>query len=113
MPSARWFSRWSSALLVMLVAVATCAVTGRAFAQAPSNSYTVNGVDVDVTGADAIQARQQGIRQAQQKAVKLLIERMVAPPDGGHRAEKSRTVRVNTGASRVPTGNHTGTGDPA
>ena len=58
------------------------AMTGGASAQvAGSNSYTIGGVDVDATGPDAIQARQQAIRQAQQKAVKLLIERMVAPED--------------------------------
>ena len=74
MPSARWFST----ILVVLLAMAT----GGASAQAPGGStYTIAGVDVDVTGADAIQARQQGIRQAQQKAVKLLVERMVAPED--------------------------------
>jgi hypothetical protein len=73
MPSARWFSP-----IVVLLAV----VAGEASAQiASGNSYTIGGVDVDVTGADAIQARQQGIREAQRKAVKLLIERMVAPED--------------------------------
>jgi hypothetical protein len=73
MPSARWFSP----ILVLLAVVA-----GEASAQVASgNSYTIGGVDVDVTGADAIQARQQGIREAQRKAVKLLIERMVAPED--------------------------------
>ncbi len=73
MPSARWFSP----ILVLLAVVA-----GEAPAQVASgNSYTIGGVDVDVTGADAIQARQQGIREAQRKAVKLLIERMVAPED--------------------------------
>src|SRR5258708_37976407 len=74
MPSARWFST----ILVVLLAVAT----GGAWAQVASgNSYTIGGVDVDATGADAIQARQQGIREAQRKAVKLLVERMVAPED--------------------------------
>ena len=73
MPSARWFSP----ILVLLAVVA-----GEAPAQVASgNSYTIGGVDVDVTGADAIQARQQGIREAQRKAVKLLVERMVAPED--------------------------------
>jgi len=74
MPSARWFST----ILVVLLAVAT----GEASAQvAGGSSYTIGGVDVDVAGADAIQARQQAIREAQRKAVKLLIERMVAPED--------------------------------
>jgi hypothetical protein len=66
----------------MLLSIATlAAVKDGALAQAPRNSYTIEGVDVDASGPDAIQARQQGIRQAQQKAVKLLIERMVAPED--------------------------------
>src|SRR5881396_518613 len=77
MPSARWFSCWSSALLIVLLTI----VASSAFAQAPSNSYTISGVDVDVSAPDAIQARQQALRQAQQKAVKLLVERMVAPED--------------------------------
>ena len=47
MPSARWFSP----ILVLLAVVA-----GEASAQVASgNSYTIGGVDVDVTGADAIQ----------------------------------------------------------
>src|SRR5437879_5163750 len=74
MPSARWFST----ILVVLLAAAT----GGASAQVASgNSYTVGGVEVDVAGADAIQARQQGIRDAQRRAVGLLVERMVAPED--------------------------------
>jgi len=73
MPSARWFSPFL-VLLAVLAAEAAAQV-------ANGNSYTIGGVDVDVTGADAIQARQQGIREAQRKAVKLLIERMVAPED--------------------------------
>src|ERR1044071_4156483 len=75
-------SRWSSALLVMLLSIATlAAVKDGALAQAPRNSYTIGGVDVDASGTDAIQARQQGIRQAPPQTVKLLIERMVAPED--------------------------------
>ncbi len=83
MPSARWFSRWSPALLVVvLTTAALVAPCGSVSAQTTgSTSYMVDGVDVDVTGPDAIQARQQGIRQAQQKAAKLLVERMVAPED--------------------------------
>jgi len=76
MPSARWFST----ILVALLAVGL----DDAHAQISSgNTYTIGGVDVDVTAADAIQARQQGIREAQRRAVKLLVERMVAPEDRG------------------------------
>jgi uncharacterized protein DUF2066 len=78
MPSTRWFSRWPSALLVLVLAIAS----GGASAQAPgNNSFTIGGVEVDATGPDAIQARQQAIQQAKQKALKLLIERMVAAED--------------------------------
>ncbi len=104
MPSTRWFSPLLALLLAGLASVA--------WAQAPaSNSFTITGVDVDATGPDAIQARQIGIKQAQQKAVKLLIERMVAPED------RSRVPPLDPGrldgmirgvefANERPAGNH-------
>jgi hypothetical protein len=74
-------ARWFSTILTVLAAFAAC---GPAAAQISSgNTYTIGGIDVDVTAADAIQARQQGIREAQHRAVKLLVERMVAPEDRG------------------------------
>ena len=45
------------------------------------NTYTVGGVDVDVTAPDAVQARQQGIVEARRKGAKMLIDRVVAPED--------------------------------
>ena len=54
MPPARWFST----ILVVLLAALACAA---AQLGPGSNTYTVTGVDVDVTAADAVQARQQGI----------------------------------------------------
>ncbi|HEY4166123.1 MAG TPA: DUF2066 domain-containing protein [Reyranella sp.] len=45
------------------------------------NTFTIGGIEEDVTAADAVQARQQAIREARQKAVKLLVERMVSPED--------------------------------
>jgi hypothetical protein len=104
MPSARWFST----LLVVLLAVST----GGAWAQVVNgNSYTIAGVDVDVTAADAIQARQQGIREAQRKAVKLLIERMVAPEDRARvppldNARLEGMIRGVEFASERPSANH-------
>lgn len=74
MPPVRWFSPIVAALLTAL------AVFGGALAQG-NNAYTVTGVDVDVTAADAVQARQQGIAEARRKAAKMLVERMVAPED--------------------------------
>ena len=72
--STRWFSPIVAALLTAL------ALCGGALAQS-SNTYTVAGVDVDVTAADAVQARQQGIAEARRKAAKMLVERVVAPEE--------------------------------
>jgi hypothetical protein len=78
MPSARIFPT----ILIVLAAVAPLSLPMAASAQiASGNTYTIGGVDVDVTGPDAVQARQSAIREARQKAVKLLVERMVAPED--------------------------------
>lgn len=73
---ARWFSPFFilvAGFLLSASAIAQITVSG--------NAVTISGVDVDVTAADAIKAREQGIREAQGKAVKLLIERMVGPED--------------------------------
>lgn len=78
MPSGRWFST----ILAMLLA-AGLALHG-ASAQVTGNSaYTVSGIDVDVTAADALKARDQAIREAKQKAAQQLVERMVAVEDRG------------------------------
>jgi hypothetical protein len=76
MPSARIFST----ILVVLLALAPVALPARAQI-ASGNTYTIGGIDVDVTAADAVQARNQAIREARQKAVKLLVERMVPAED--------------------------------
>jgi hypothetical protein len=83
MPSARKFS---TILGVALLALAPLV----AWAQiASGNTYTIGGIDVDVTGPDAIQARQQAVREARQRAVKLLVERMVPAED------RSRVPAIN------------------
>ncbi len=74
MPPVRWFSTIATFLM------ATLCLCGGAFAQA-GNTYTVTGVDVDVTAPDAVQARQQGIAEARRKAAKMLVDRVVAPED--------------------------------
>ena len=74
MPPVRWFS---TIFIALLTALSLC---GGALAQA-SNTYTVTGVDVDVTAPDAVQARQQGIAEARRKAAKMLVDRIVAPED--------------------------------
>jgi Uncharacterized protein conserved in bacteria (DUF2066) len=74
MPPVRWFSTIAVALAM---AFALC---GGANAQG-SSTYTVTGVDVDVTAPDAVQARQQGLAEARRKAAGMLIDRVVAPED--------------------------------
>ncbi len=75
MPIGRVFSTIAAALLAVLA-------TNIALAQSPGGTgYDVTGVDVDVTGADAVQARQQGIREARRKALRLLTDRMVSAED--------------------------------
>ncbi|MFZ5780971.1 MAG: DUF2066 domain-containing protein [Pseudomonadota bacterium] len=74
MPPVRWFS---TILVVLLGAIAA---GGPVLAQG-TNTYTITGVDVDVTAPDAVQARQQGIAEARRKAAKMLVDRVVAPED--------------------------------
>lgn len=75
MPIGRWFSTIAAALLALVAA-------GTVVAQTSAGSgFTVTGIDVDTTGPDAVQARQQGIRDARRRAVRQLVDRMVAPED--------------------------------
>ena len=75
MPSARIFS-------TILVVLTTFVPWSSVQAQISNgNTFTIGGIEEDVTAADAVQARQQAIREARQKAVKLLVERMVSPED--------------------------------
>ncbi len=74
MPPARWFS-------TIVIALAAIVAVGDALAQGGANAYTVPDVDVDVTGTDAVQARQQGLAEARRKAAKMLVERLVAPEE--------------------------------
>jgi hypothetical protein len=74
MPSARIFST----ILIVLTAFAPWSAQAQV---SNGNTFTIGGIEEDVTGADAVQARQTAIREARQKAVKLLVERMVSPED--------------------------------
>src|ERR1700761_3113294 len=67
---------------IFLALLAVFAVVGPSHAQVASgNAFTITGVDVDVTGADAIKAREQAVRDAKRRAIGMLVERMVAPED--------------------------------
>ena len=54
MPSARKFSTILGIVLALFAGIAQAQVASS------GKTYTVGGIDVDVTGADAIQARQKG-----------------------------------------------------
>jgi hypothetical protein len=75
MPPARWFSTIVLALAAALIA------SDVAQAQGGGNPYTVNGVDVDVSAPDALQARQQGMAEARRKAARMLVDQLVAPEE--------------------------------
>jgi len=83
MPPARWFSPMLVRIVAILLALASLSATVRlAFAQVSNNNtYAVGGVDVDITAADALRARDEGVRDGERRAVKMLVERMVAPED--------------------------------
>jgi hypothetical protein len=75
MPSARKFYTILGMMLVLFAGTAQAQIASR------GNTYTIGDIDVDVTAADAIQARQKGIREAQQQGIKQLVERMVPAED--------------------------------
>ena len=74
MSSARIFS-------TILVVLTACAPWPSQAQISSGNTFTIGGIEEDVNGPDAVQARQTAIREARQKAVKLLVERMVAEAD--------------------------------
>lgn len=75
MPIGRVFSTIAAVLLAVLAANVTLAQS------AAGTGYDVTGVDVDVSGSDAVQARSQGIREARRKALGLLVDRLVPAED--------------------------------
>ena len=85
MPTGRWFS---TTLAVLLAAALPALAPAQVIT---GNAYSVGGINVDVTAADAIQARDQAIRQAHRSAVAKLVEQMV-PAD-----ERSRVPPVDDG----------------
>src|ERR1700739_1455475 len=82
MPSARIFST----ILIVLTALAPWSAEAQV---SNGNTFTIGGIEEDVNGPDAVQARQTAIREARQKAVQLLVERMVGA------AERARVRPVS------------------
>lgn len=81
LPHGRFSTRWRPRrLLSVLAGLAAMLAVAEVSAQG-SSTYTVTGVDVDVSAPDAVQARQQGLAEARRKAARTLIERVVAPDE--------------------------------
>jgi Uncharacterized protein conserved in bacteria (DUF2066) len=79
MPTARWFS---TIALCLLAAVSVVGVPRLLQAQVASgNNFTIAGVDVDINATDPLKARDEGMRDGERRAVKMLVERMVSPED--------------------------------
>ncbi len=82
LPHGRFSTRWLLRRLLPILVAGAAVLSGAAGASAQSsNTYTVTGVDVDVSAADAVQARQQGLAEARRKAARSLVDRVVAPED--------------------------------
>ncbi len=64
------------AVMVLLLA---SPLTSRAWAQSPSEWFTVNGVDVNAAAATAVAARDNAIAEGQGRAFATLMERLVTP----------------------------------
>src|ERR1700744_1915299 len=80
MPPARWFSP----MLVKGLAVLLASFLGIATADAQvasGNTYTISGVDVDITASDALRAPDEGMRDGERRAVRMLVDRMVPAED--------------------------------
>jgi len=64
----------------LLMTVFSMTFAGLAMAQ-PNPVYTVEGVEVDITAKNAVEARQQALDEAQVKAYQMLAERLLSPED--------------------------------
>ncbi|MGE5514674.1 MAG: DUF2066 domain-containing protein [Bacteroidota bacterium] len=77
MPSLRFFrALWLFSVLMLAVGAARPAV-----AQAVGDAFTVRGVDVDVTAANPQAAKDQAIAEGQNRAFRILLERLTQPGD--------------------------------
>lgn len=77
MPSLRFFR----ALLLLPVLVLALAAGQPAAAQAVGDAFSVRGIDVDVTAANPQSAKDQAIAEGQNRAFRLLLERLTQPAD--------------------------------
>lgn len=77
MPSLRFFR----ALLLLPVLWLAAAAVQPAAAQAVGDAFSVRGIDVDVTASSPQAARDQAIAEAQNRAFRLLLERLTQPAD--------------------------------
>jgi hypothetical protein len=76
MPSLRFFRAWLLSVLLLAVAVVQ-----PVRAQAVGDAFTVRGVDVDVSAANPQAAKDQAIAEGQNRAFRLLLERLTQPGD--------------------------------
>ncbi len=74
MPSRRF-------LFVLLPLLLAVALTPPAFAQGVADAYTVRGVEVDTSAANANAAKTQAVADAQRQAFQQLLERLTSPAD--------------------------------
>lgn len=73
----------SFARALLPVVLGVLAAPGPAPAQAPADIYTVSGIDVDVSAADAVGARQQALLQGQREGLERLLRRLVPSSEYG------------------------------
>jgi hypothetical protein len=76
MPSLRFFRAWLLSVLLVAVAAAQPAA-----AQAVGDSFTVRGVEVDVSAPNPQAAKDQAIAEGQNRAFRMLLERLTQPGD--------------------------------
>ena len=67
--------RWSRIAGIALPLLAFAALTGGA--QAADSLYEVAKISVDITAQDAVAAREEGMAEAQMRAVKIVLQRLL------------------------------------
>jgi hypothetical protein len=67
-----WAAGWPAVLLIVFLTISFCAV-----AQAADSLYAVAKLSVDTTAKDAVAARELGMAEAEQRAVQIVLKRLV------------------------------------